>query len=38
MANLLRKKLALKRKSMRKSRKDESKFRTTLYRLISQKG
>jgi hypothetical protein len=38
MANLLRKKLALKRKSTRKDRKDENKFKTTLYRIINQKA
>jgi len=38
MANLLRKKLALKRKSVRKSRKDENKFEATLYRMINQKA
>ena len=38
MANLLRKKLALKRKSIRESRKDENKFEAVLYRMINQKA
>jgi hypothetical protein len=38
MANLLRKKLALKRKSVRKSRKDKNKFDARLYTLINQKA
>ncbi len=38
MANLLRKKLALKRKSVRKSRKDENKFEARLYKYINQKA
>jgi hypothetical protein len=38
MANLLRKKLALKRKSVRKDRRDENKFEDRLYKLINQKS
>lgn len=38
MANLLRKKLALKRKSVRKDRKDENKFEARLYKFINQKA
>ncbi|EEZ93327.1 MAG: hypothetical protein BJBARM4_0004 [Candidatus Parvarchaeum acidiphilum ARMAN-4] len=37
MANLLRKKLALKRKSMRKDRKDDNKFEAKLNKIINQK-
>jgi hypothetical protein len=38
MANLLRKKLALKRKRTRRDRKDENKFGDRLYKVINDRS
>jgi hypothetical protein len=38
MANLLRKKLALKRKSKRKERRDEGKFGMVLSKIVENKS